>query len=141
MPRMKMLPWPGPLLLNVTLGRIFKASSMVVMFSAERSLPVRAWMVAGTFWIFSVRRFAVTTTSSTLEEGELVVAATASAMPTAEATASAPAGAVLIGPRHVGGRGAHSPTAEHSRGGARQHVSGLHLISPPRVTKNKRHDE
>ena len=43
-PRMKITPWPGPLLAEVTLGRYFTKSSNVETFSWVSVSPVSAWI-------------------------------------------------------------------------------------------------
>ena len=59
-PRMKMTPWPGPFVADVTFGRYFTKSSKVSTLSCARLSPVSAWIWMGTFCMFSVRRCAVT---------------------------------------------------------------------------------
>src|ERR1700726_404692 len=63
-PRMKISPWPGPVDPNVTFGRYLITSSNVSMLSWLSCEPVIAWIVMGTSWIDSVRRWAVTMTVS-----------------------------------------------------------------------------
>ena len=61
---MMTLSCPGPLPVMFTFGRNLSESSNVVTFSCARVSPVSAWMVIGTSWTLSVRRWAVTMTSS-----------------------------------------------------------------------------
>ncbi len=83
-PRMKMLPWPGPLDATETLGRYRTKSSKVVTLSCFSVSAVSAWIVMGTFCTFSVRRCAVTVISWIESEASVSVAVAAWANPPAE---------------------------------------------------------
>src|SRR3984957_20545248 len=74
-PRMKILPPPGPLALDVTFGVYFMRSSKVVTFSALSCSAVAAWMVIGAFSVDSLRRWAVTVTAAIALESVAVASA------------------------------------------------------------------
>ena len=63
-PRIAKLPWVGPWEATCTFGRNFTNSSIVLTLRFSSVSVVRACTVIGTFWMFSLRRCAVTTTSS-----------------------------------------------------------------------------
>ena len=63
---MEKLPWVGPTEVDCTFGRNFTNSSMVLTLRFSSVSVVSACTVIGTFWMFSERRWAVTTTSSRL---------------------------------------------------------------------------
>jgi len=52
----------------VTLGRYLTKSSKVATFSWDSDSAVSAWIVMGTSWMFSVRRWAVTVISEIASE-------------------------------------------------------------------------
>ncbi len=72
---MKMSPCAGPLVDWVTLGRKRMKSSKFTTLSWAIVSLVSAWMVIGTFWMFSSRRWAVTMTSPSASELSAVASA------------------------------------------------------------------
>ena len=78
---MTMSACAGPFVAWVTLGRNLMMSSRFTTFNWEMTSLVSAWIVIGTFWMFSTRRCAVTTTSASASELSAEVSAAIAAAP------------------------------------------------------------